>query len=231
MSGFVERENQIFEILQEFNDVDLEFVVVSGYAGSAIQHRFSVDADLVIQGNDLDEFTKILEREGFEEVEDRDLISDGRFLAYEKDRELPVTIDLLVGSLQCRQTDATWSYEEIAARAEPVEIGESESTVEVRIPEPELLMAMKLHSGRLTDERGVVALAEDVDYDRATEYLYRGDLERLHTALERVQNVIASDGFAGSFKGVFASTELPVERIEAVQTFVAARVEELSESE
>lgn len=34
MSGFVNRENQIFDILQVFTDAELDFVVVGGYAVS-----------------------------------------------------------------------------------------------------------------------------------------------------------------------------------------------------
>jgi len=102
MSGFVDRENQIFDVIQAFNERGLEFIVVGGYAISAFYHRFSVDADLVITEHDLEDFIEVLEDNEFEAVEDRDLIYDGRYLAYEKDRELPVTIDLLVNSLQCR---------------------------------------------------------------------------------------------------------------------------------
>jgi len=47
MRDFIDRENQIFEVLQDFDDRGLEFVVVGGYAVSAFQHRFSVDADLI----------------------------------------------------------------------------------------------------------------------------------------------------------------------------------------
>lgn len=111
MSGFIDRENEIFGVLQAFRADDLEFVVVGGYGVSAYKHRFSVDTDLVLRSEDLERFTQVLEDRGFEKDTDRDLVYSGRYLAYVKDEELPVTIDLLVDELQCRQTDAAWSYE------------------------------------------------------------------------------------------------------------------------
>ena len=111
MSGFVDRENQIFDTLHAFNDRGLDFIVVGGYAVSAFEHRFSVDADLVVRADEVAEFVSVLVEHGYEEVADRELDADGgRYLAYEKREELPVTIDLLVNALHCRQTDASWSY-------------------------------------------------------------------------------------------------------------------------
>lgn len=90
MSGAVGRENQIFEILNQFQKEGLDFIVVGGYAVSAVQHRFSVDADLVIQDQDLEKYTEILETNGFNEVADRELDPyGGRYLAYEKIRSYP----------------------------------------------------------------------------------------------------------------------------------------------
>jgi hypothetical protein len=111
MSRFIDRENEIFGVPQEFKAEGLELVVVGDYGVSAYQHRFSVDADLVLRSEDLEGFTQVLEDQGFEKATDRDLVYSGRYLAYVKDEELPVTIDLLVDELQCRQTDASWSYQ------------------------------------------------------------------------------------------------------------------------
>lgn len=225
MSGFIDRENQIFEILQQFRDRDIDFIVVGGYAVSAYKHRFSVDADLVIQETDLDDFTEVLEENGFEEVVDRELDSyGGRYLAFEKNKELPVTIDLLVNSLQCRQTTAAWSYTYFQQHSTTVEIEGSEQTVEVRIPEKELLVAVKLHSGRLTDARDAVALASDLDFDVLEEHLDRGDPEKLEQVLERVESIIGSDDFEDAFKGVFQQGTLPENNIEKLQKFIHDQV-------
>jgi len=224
MSGFVDRENQIFEVLKSFKDHDLEFVVVGGYAVSAYHHRFSVDADLVIPEDELDEFTAVLEERGFEEIEDRDLAYSGRFIAYQKDQELPVTIDLLVDSLMCRQTDVSWSYQYFEQHSEPVEIQGSEQAVEVRVPERELLTAVKLHSGRLTDARDVVALAADLDLDKVREHIDRGDAEKLEQVLKQLEETISGEGFEDAFKGEFSRTELPEDNIQKVQEFIQNQV-------
>lgn len=226
MSGFVDRENQIFEILHQFRDRDSDFVVVGGYAVSAYKHRFSVDADLVIQETDLDEFTEVLEANGFEEVVDRELDSyGGRYLAYEKNKELPVTIDLLVNSLECRQTTASWRYEYFQQHSTTAEIEGSEQSIDVRIPEKALLVAVKLHSGRLTDARDVVALATDLDLDVLAKHLDRGDSEKLQQVLKRVESTIGSDDFEDAFKGVFQQGTLPENNIDKIQQFIQDQVD------
>lgn len=225
MSGFVDRENQIFESLQEFKDADLKFIVVGGYAVSAFQHRFSVDADLVIQDGELEKFIEILESEGFEEVEDRDLVYDGRYLAYEKDVELPVTIDLLVNSLQCRQTDATWSYDYFQQHSTTAEIEGSERAIEVQIPERELLTAVKLHSGRLTDARDAVALTTHIDLKDLEKHIDRGDPEKLKQILKQVEKTISSEDFEDAFKGVFQQKDLPQDNIQKLHQFIQKQVD------
>ena len=44
--AFIRRENKIFEMLQEFLNNDLDFIVIGGYGVSAYKHRFSIDADI-----------------------------------------------------------------------------------------------------------------------------------------------------------------------------------------
>lgn len=227
MSGFPDRENQLFAILETFNEHGLEFLVIGGYAVSAYQHRFSVDADLVITAEQFDRFADILRDEGYEQVEDVDLEA-GRFVAFQRSGDLPVTVDLMVGAVQSRATDAAWQYEELARHAEPVTIEGSERSVTVRIPEPEMLMAMKLHSGRLTDARDVVALADDVEFDRVADYLERGDTEQLRTALEQVWDTVGSEDFRDAYKGVFTAQDLPEERIGVVQEFLTRQLDELA---
>lgn len=225
MSGFPDRENQLFAILETFIDHDLDFVVIGGYAVSAYRHRFSVDADLVIPAEQFDEFAALLREEGYERIEDVDLEA-GRFVAFQRSDDLPVTVDLMVDAVQSQETDAAWRYDELVGNAEPVEIEGSERSVTVRIPERELLIAMKLHGGRLTDARDVVALAEDVDFDRVAEYVDRGDTERLQAVLDRVRDTIGSEDFRDAYKGVFTAEDLPEERIAAVQEFLTGQIDE-----
>jgi len=91
-----------------------------------------------------------------------------------------------------------------------------------------MLLAMKLHSGRLTDARDVVALAADVDFDRVADYLDRDDTDQLQAVLERARDTIGSEDFRDAYKGVFTAQELPKERIAAVQEFLTQQIEELT---
>lgn len=217
----VDRENQIFETLQKFKDLGLDFIVVGGYGVSAYQHRFSVDADLIVKEEQLKQFTGILEDLGFERVADKELdVYGGKYIAYEKDRELPVTIDLLVNSLTCRQTDASWNYQYFQEHSKVRKIKGSEKEVEVSVPEKELLMAVKLHSGRLTDIRDVVVLATNIDTDKVGKHLDRGNKKERLEMLEKVEEVIEGENFEDSFKGVFQQKEKPENKIQTVEQIV-----------
>lgn len=221
MDRFIDRENQLFDVLSTFNEEDRPFIVVGGYAVSAFQHRFSVDLDLVVQPDVLDAFVSVLGDNGFVKAEEKELDAyGGRFVAYEKDADLPVSIDFLVNGLQSRQTGASWSYEYIEQYAVNAEIQGTERAVETRIPEKELLIAFKLHSGRLTDARDVVALAGDIDFDRVSDHLHRGDRGQLRVVLQRVLDTVTGEDFADAFKGVFSARELPADQIGRVETFL-----------
>jgi len=225
MSGFVDRENEIFDVLQAFKSEDLDFVVVGGYGVSAYQHRFSVDADLVIQSKDLDRFVEVLDKKGFKKDTDRDLVYSGRYLAYVKDQELPVTIDVLVDELQCRQTDASWSYNHFQENSVEKEIEGSEESVRVRVPTEELLIAVKLHSGRLTDTRDVVALIDNADLDEVERHINRGDQKLLRKGLENINQSVSDSDFEDSFKGVFSQGTLPEQQIQKLKEFIQRQIQ------
>jgi len=232
-AAIIQRENQIFETLQAFDDdeQECEYVVVGGYAVSAFEHRFSVDADLVIRDADLDAFAAILEDRGYAKAINKDLdVYGGRFVAYEQDAELPVSIDLLVNGLTSRQTDATWRYAYFREHAMRREIQGSERAVMAHVPEKELLMAVKLHSGRLTDVRDVVALANDADFDAVAAHLDRGNEQRLEAVLADVLGTLTSDNFEDAFKGVFSRQDTPEQTIDRVKGFVEDQRERLDAS-
>jgi len=221
MRNFIDRENQIFEVLQDFDERGLEFVVVGGYAVSAFHHRFSVDVDLVVGEEELGRFTEILSADSFQKAEEKELDTyGGRFVAYEKEAELPVSIDLLINSLQSRQTGAAWSYDYFRQHSRTEIIEGSERSVEVRVPTKELLIAVKLHSGRLTNVRDVVALASDTDLAAVEEHLNRGDEEQLEQVLGTVDETIDDGNFEDAFKGVFSQQQMPEGNIERIQELI-----------
>lgn len=218
----IDRENKIFNVLNSFRKEDLDFILVGGYAVSAFSHRFSVDADLVISDNNQEEFAKLLEGKGFEEGQRKDLksIYGGEFISYKKGRKLPVTVDLLVNSLKCRQTGASWSYNYLRKNSKEKTVRGSENSVEVMVPEKELLIAIKLHSVRSTDIRDVVALIENSDFDKIKKHLNRGQRDKVKNSLNRVFKEINYDKFKDSFKGVFQETEISETDLKSLREFL-----------
>ncbi len=218
----INRENKIFDKLIELKKENFEFVLIGGYAVSAFNHRFSVDADIVIQNTDLEDYIEIMKKNGFKEVQRKDLesIYDGKFVALKKDDEFPVNFDIMVGSLKCRQTGASWSYDFIFEKSNIKKIDGSERSVKVRIPEKELLIAIKLHSGRLTDVRDIVALSTDIEEDKIKKYTDKGRKRDLFNTLQSIEKIIGREGFENSFKGVFSEKQMPIENIKRVNKLV-----------
>ena len=208
-SLFVERENEILKTIRSFTNAGLDFIVVGGYAVSGLgRHRFSVDLDVVIDEKDLDAFTKTLEERGFERSMERagfDEVYGGRFVSYVKRIDgLPVTADLLVGSLVCRATGASWSYEYIKRHSIATEVSGIELSARCRVPERELLIALKIHSGRRADLRDVVVLVEGADVEEIVRHLRRGDLEKLRIQINRMLEMLRDPRLTDSLRGVFA---------------------------
>ena len=165
---FVNRENEILQTLNKLTQEKLDFVVVGGYAVSGLgKHRFSVDCDIVISKEENDKTADILKRHGFElngEKAGFDETYCGEFARYKKKVSgLPVTFDLLIGSLACRNTDGSWSYEYIKKHSVEAAISGIEKLANCRVPEEELMIAFKIHSARKTDVRDVIILLENSD--------------------------------------------------------------------
>ncbi|HIH17682.1 MAG TPA: nucleotidyltransferase family protein [Nanoarchaeota archaeon] len=206
----LKRENQIFDILQKFNDKELEFVVVGGYAVSAFKHRFSVDADVVIKDSSLERFKTLLEKEGFKEAFGKELtgIYSPEFKRYEKDK---VFVDLMVNALVSRTTDAAWSFDLLHKNSVKRKIIGIEKEVTASVPIKELLIAFKIHSGRLTDFRDVAALAKDIDLEKVSAFLFRGDIKAININLKKLNTTVHDKNFVDSFKGVFLEKKFDID--------------------
>ncbi|OYR83650.1 hypothetical protein DJ84_07685, partial [Halorubrum ezzemoulense] len=96
-----------------------------------------------------------------------------------------------------------------------------------RIPEPALLFAMKLHSGRKADTRDLVVISLRADFDRIERHIHRGDPEKLDKQIEMVLEQLKQDGFEDSFKGVFQQEELPIDTIDNLTSFLAEQRDQL----
>ena len=210
MEELIKKENDIFEILQEFIDAKLEFIIVGGYAVSAFKHRFSVDADIVIKSESLHDFEDILKKQGFKKTITKQLENDysSKFIRYEKEK---ASVDILIDALASRTTNASFSYELIYDNTIKKKIIGIEKDVIAIIPIKELLIVMKLHSGRLTDFRDIAALAKNTNLELIKKFLFIGNLKVIEENLSKLHKVVNDKNFIDSFKGVFVEKKFDID--------------------
>jgi hypothetical protein len=234
--NFIERENEIFRTLANLIETNTNFIIVGGYAVSGLaKHRFSVDCDLVVPETNLtlilnnlsnQGFTKEIEKSGF------DMTYGEEFMNFKKNVQgLPIKIDLLINSLVCRNTSAAWSYEYLDKFSLIKLIPGIEMSISSRIPEKELLIAVKIHSGRKTDIRDIIMLNENVNIKRLIAHVKRGNLEKLNHQLNTISNTLADPNLIHSLKGVFSLSEDVSKQIESTQKMINYLITNLFDDE
>lgn len=196
------RENEIIRLIRLFSDRNLDFIVVGGYAVSIHKKRFSIDLDIVVKEAVVSKFESLLKKEGFASGYSKEIstVYGEKFKRLDKKiGKLAVGVDLLINGVVSRLTDGSWSYELLLENS-------AKSTLqgtEFLVPSKELLIAMKIHSGRFSDVRDIVALYENTDQAAIVKYARRGDIKKLKAALRKEVKFIKSPNFKDSFKGVF----------------------------
>jgi hypothetical protein len=223
--AFIERETEILKTIKTMVNEGFDFIVVGGYAVSSLaRHRFSVDCDIVISKRNIKEYEELLEREGFEkhlEMSGFDEVYSGEFMSYRKDVSgLPVTVDLLIEALVCRATGAAWSFAYIKKHSVEGNIPGIEASVRCKIPEKELLIAFKVHSGRRADIRDIVMLYENSDTEKILNYLRRGNIESIKKQIPKIIDALQDVSLINSLKGVFTLTIDVRKRIENTEKFM-----------
>lgn len=199
--GLLEREREIMRMLNLLLDKKFEFIVVGGYAVSTYKKRFSIDLDIIIKEEYLENFEKLLEREGyFLHYEKQIALVYGenfkRFM--KKMKNLPVDIDLLINGLVSRTTSATWGLDYVKRHSAKRRLNNTEFLT----PEKELLIAMKFHSGRISDIRDIVALMP-CNKEKLKQYLLKGDIKKLKHSMKKQLSFLNKKQFDDSFKGIF----------------------------
>lgn len=216
LKSFIERENEILGIIEAVNKSGLDYVLVGGYAVSAYMPRFSADADICIDRKDLAFFRNLLKLKHFAVTKRKDLEDsyNGEFESYVKKSGLPVTVDLMVGSVASRQTNASVSFHSLFEGSIVKTITGTEKSIEARIPAKEVLIALKIHAARMTDARDIVALCKDIDFELVEKFVKRGDSKVVQDNIRVLLAHIRSDNFKDSFKGVFSIDKLPADNIQ-----------------
>lgn len=224
-----ERQSELVATHRAVRDAGLPSVVVGGWAVSAFQTRFTPDIDAVIPESALDDYDALLGDRGYEKASETDVSNryDGRMVQYAKTvGGNEVTLEAFVGAIRCRQTDAEWSYRYLSEHSivDSLDVAED---LTCRIPEPALLFALKLHSGRTADTRDLVVVSTHAAFDRIEHHVLRGDTGRLGDQIDDVVGRLTDDAFEDSFKGVFRQSELPADAIDDLVAFLTEQRERL----
>ena len=203
------RENSILDLLKKLHEAGAEFVLVGGYAVSALaSHRFSVDCDIVLPKRSLDKIRRMLKAEGYKKEQEKkgfDKVYGGSYESYVKQiAGLNVTVDLLVESLVSRDTGASWSYREIKSKSNVETVVGVSMAVESLVPSREVMTAFKIHAGRLADTRDIVMMVEGVNWDSVAKFVRRGKLGAVKKNINKIIEILADKNTVDSLKGVYS---------------------------
>jgi len=207
-----EREKACLQLLRKLPE---KFVLVGGYATSSFDFpRFSVDLDIVIAERDQKKFSQVLKEEGLKlikEVGDFSRFYKGRMIRFEKIGDgPPVRVDLFVNMIQSRQTDATYTFDYLwrnSERRNVIGYGVRES-VQTRVADREMLIALKINSMRTADQRDIIALCNgEVDVKKVMRHLKRCPKEKILAHLDILIEILENPKSKDSIKGVFTISD------------------------
>lgn len=230
--SFNNRSDALIELLEELTQAGREYVLVGGYAVSVFNARFSTDLDIVVAPNSKVDFVDFLERRGFEETDShaKEWFYDTEVIEFKKrlTPQQPIGFDLLVNGLGCRQTEAQWSFDYLYDHSYQQEVSGGTVTTTARVIEGAVLVAAKLHSGRETDLRDVLAVAEAIDLETVTPHLRRGDETALREQLTHGLEILESDELKHGFRSDFGASAVSMETVAALREYLSGQVNELS---
>lgn len=201
-------ESRETEIIRMLSLLPKGFVVIGGYAVSALSiHRFSVDCDIVISRKDAKEFADSVRKEGYKKGKS----TKGFDETYQSEVEIymksvggaRVSMDLFINGVTSRKTKASWSYEYIRDNLTDAIVSGPRNSAGIAVPAKELLMAMKIHSGRDVDMRDIVMLSEGVDWNVVLRHATRGEKGVLVKQLTDMIGRMDEKQFAQSLRATF----------------------------
>ena len=229
--SFHNRSDALIELLDELSEEGHEYVLVGGYAVSAFNARFSTDLDIVVAPDSKLQFVEFLEQRDFEKMDShaKEWFYDTEVIEYEKrlTPQQPIGFDLLVNGLGCRQTEAQWSFDYLYDYSQQQEVSGGTVTTTARVIDGAVLVAAKLHSGRETDLRDVLAVAEEIDLDSITAHLLRGEEDALREQLERGLEILESEELKHGYRSDFGASAVSEETVSALQEYLSSQVDQL----
>ena len=230
--NFHDRSDALIELLEALTEKGHQYVLVGGYAVSAFNARFSTDLDIVVAPDTKEEFGEFLEARGFERTDShaKQWFYDTEVIEYQKRLapQQPIGFDLLVNGLGCRQTEAQWSFGYLCDHSKQQEVAGGTVTTTARVIDGAVLVAAKLHSGRETDLRDVLAVAEEIELDTVTPHLRRGDEDALRAQLERGLEILESDDLKHGYRSDFGASAVSEETVMSLQQYLSDQIEQLS---
>lgn len=230
--SFEDRSATLVGLLDELDETGLPYVLVGGYAVSSFDTRFSTDLDVVVGTENREAFVSFLEDRGFEQTDahQKNWYYATEVVQYEKylAPRQPIGFDLLVNGLGCRQTNAQWSYDYLAEHSDEREVSGGTVATTAQIIDGAVLVAAKLHSGRETDLRDVLAVADAIDLDAVTPHLHRGDESALCDQLERNLDLLDTDELRHGFRSDFGGSTVSEGTVNRLRTYLSAQIEQLS---
>lgn len=202
-------ESREAEIIRTMSFLPKGFIVIGGYAISALSiHRFSVDCDIVISEKDVDEFRDHLQKEGYRKQKS----AKGFDKMYQSEVEIyvksigstNVSVDLFINGVTSRKTRASWSYGYLKENSTDAIVSGARNSTGITVPTKELLMAMKIHSGRDVDMRDMVMLSEGIDWNVVAKHAARGEKGALVKQLTDVIGRMDGMQFIQSLRATFS---------------------------
>jgi hypothetical protein len=229
--SFNNRGDALIELLDELTREGREYVLVGGYAVSAFNARFSTDLDIVVSPDAKEDFTEFLEYREFKKTDShaKEWFYDTEVIEYEKrlTPQQPIGFDLLVNGLGCRQTEAQWSFDYLHNHSHQQEVSGGTVTTTARVIDGAVLVAAKLHSGRETDLRDVLAVAEEIKLDAVTPHLQRGDDGALREQLEHGLEILGSDELEHGYRSDFGAAAVSEETVTGLQEYLRSQIDRL----
>lgn len=205
ITDFSNREKECFTFLKLISK-EKQYVIIGGYAVTSFGFsRFSVDLDITIPESELPFLKKVLSDNDFVFTKGKDdLLYSGKFERYEKGL---VSIDLLINGVSSRQTGYLYPFQYLFKNSQIRETSgwDPLNKVKVRIAKKEMLIALKIHSMRMTDKRDIIMLCYEIPNIRIIiNHLKNSPKEKIIEHVNELLVNLNEKNLRDSIKGVYS---------------------------